>query len=597
MRRRPFRSRKTDYGTIALHWLLVAALVVALATGLSIGSEAPDRTWINVLSRMLPNAAAWTAHLQSAVALIAVAVAYAVYVLLGGLGRRIRLDRIRLLGLLGRSQARWGAINIVLYWMFFLTMLAELITGGLIYFGYGSSLLLNLHWIGMWALLGYPALHVLAHWRLGGAPQLLRVFRPAPLQPPPPPVDLLELVARLAESTRQPPAAAPTDGSHTGGTVLQANPLVVATAAALVSVTVLITVDREVIDTLHIRLIGEADAPVLDGDSSDPVWRSATPISVATEGGGNFDGKGETTIEIRAVHDGEWAYFLFVWGDPTRSLKQLPLIKGTDGWRLLHHGYERGDEHAYNEDKFSALLTKSDFILAGDRTFHAGPAPAAGKPGSLHGRGLHYSNVDGVFADVWQWKATSSGPSGRCDDGYFGPPAEPTQAQLAGKTPYRGGFAPNPGTAGYLDNFERRAPDEYDAPIIPRRLPKDFAATMRALGRIDLDPNHGESDSARWSMTELESAPYSRELDALIPERTIIPGVIIAGENSEDRDSVRCVARWQAGRWALEVARRLYAKGKYQVSIGTGVFMRVVAFDHSQIRHTRHVRPIRLEVE
>jgi hypothetical protein len=201
------------------------------------------------------------------------------------------------------------------------------------------------------------------------------------------------------------------------------------------------------------------------------------------------------------VHDGEWAYFLFVWGDPTRSLKQLPLIKGTDGWRLLHHGYERGDEHAYNEDKFSALLTKSDFILAGDRTFHAGPAPAAGKPGSLHGRGLHYSNVDGVFADVWQWKATSSGPSGRCDDGYFGPPAEPTQAQLAGKTPYRGGFAPNPGTAGYLDNFERRAPDEYDAPIIPRRLPKDFAATMRALGRIDLDPNHGESDSARWSMT------------------------------------------------------------------------------------------------
>jgi hypothetical protein len=73
--------------------------------------------------------------------------------------------------------------------------------------------------------------------------------------------------------------------------------------------------------------------------------------------------------------------------------------------------------------------------------------------------------------------------------------------------------------------------------------------------------------------------------------------VIIAGENSEDRDSVRCVARWQAGRWALEVARRLYAKGKYQVSIGTGVFMRVVAFDHSQIRHTRHVRPIRLEVE
>ena len=102
MRRRPFRSRKTDYGTIILHWLLVAALVVAIATGLSIGAEAPDRTWINVLAQILPNSAAWTAHRQSAIALVAVSVAYAVYVSSARLGRRIRLDRVRLLGLRGR---------------------------------------------------------------------------------------------------------------------------------------------------------------------------------------------------------------------------------------------------------------------------------------------------------------------------------------------------------------------------------------------------------------------------------------------------------------------------------------------------------------
>jgi cytochrome b561 len=631
MRRPPFRSRKTDYGTIALHWLVVAALVVAVTTGLSIGAEAPDRTWINVLDRILPRSAAWTAHVEAAVALVAVAVAYAVYVALAGLGRRIRLDRIRLLGLFGRSQARWGAINIILYWLFYVTMLAELLTGGLLYFGYGSSALLNFHWIGMWAIVGYPVLHVLAHWRLGGTPQLLRVFRPAPLLPPPPPVDLAELVARLAESTRPPQAHAPERGedddaeplreleqpardrisdrattaraaappgrSRTGGTVLQANPLVVATAAALVGVGVLLTVDRETIDTLHIQHIAEADVPVLDGDSSDPIWRTAPPVSVPTEGGGNFDGKGETTIEIRAVHDGEWAYFLFVWNDPTRSLKQLPLVKTADGWRLLHHGHELGDEHAYNEDKFSALLTKSDFVLAGDRTFHAGPVPAAGKPGTLHGRGLHYTNVDSIFADVWQWKATSTGASGRCDNDYFGPLAEPTPAQLAGKAPYHGGFAPSPGTAAYLDNFAPIAPEEYDAPIRPTRLPKDVAATMRALGRIDLDPSHGESDGARWYITEEESTPYSRELDARIPEGAVVPGVIVAGEYSGERGSIRCAARWQAGRWALEAARRLYAKGKYQVAIGTGTFMRVAAFDHSQIRHTRHVRPIRLEVE
>jgi hypothetical protein len=45
------------------------------------------------------------------------------------------------------------------------------------------------------------------------------------------------------------------------------------------------------------------------------------------------------------------------------------------------------------------------------------------------------------------------------------------------------------------------------------------------------------------------------------------------------------------------VARRLDTGSDYDVPIKTGVFMRVAAFDHSQIRHTRHVRPIRIEVE
>jgi hypothetical protein len=56
-------------------------------------------------------------------------------------------------------------------------------------------------------------------------------------------------------------------------------------------------------------------------------------------------------------------------------------------------------------------------------------------------------------------------------------------------------------------------------------------------------------------------------------------------------------ARWASGLWALEVKRRLDTTSEFDVPIKTGVFMRVAAFDHSQIRHTRHVRPIRIEVE
>jgi hypothetical protein len=202
------------------------------------------------------------------------------------------------------------------------------------------------------------------------------------------------------------------------------------------------------------------------------------------------------------------------------------------------------------------------------------------------------------YADVWQWKATSSA-SGWMDDTHFGPPLAPTPMQTANIVPYKGGFAPDPGTANYRDNFsvEADASGQHSRLIAPLRLPKTVAATTAALGDIDLEPNHGESDGARWFMTDQDSVPYSADADARIPLGTVIPGVILKGEFSGDRADVRCGARWASGRWALEVKRRLDTKSEFDVPIRSGVFMRVAAFDHSQIRHTRHVRPIRIEVE
>jgi hypothetical protein len=209
------------------------------------------------------------------------------------------------------------------------------------------------------------------------------------------------------------------------------------------------------------------------------------------------------------VHDGTWAYFLFTWEDPTRSLKHLPLVKEVEGWHVLHDGYEIGDEHDFNEDKFSVLLTTSDATLAGDRTFHAGPHPIPDAPATMTGRGLHFTA--GGYADVWQWKATSGGPTGWMDDAHFGPPLDPTPMQVRNVIPYRGGFAPDPGAANYTDNFIIDANAAGGArPIAPRRLPKDLATTTAAMGYVDIDPNHGENEGTRWFMTESESTPLFR---------------------------------------------------------------------------------------
>ncbi len=610
MRRRAIR--KTDFGTVVLHWLLVGSLTVSVATGLRIAADSPSMSWLRVLDGILPKTTVWTGHIPAAVMLFALALAYAVYVSQAGLVRRIRLDRTRLISLLRRGKARWGAINVVLYWALFLTLIGELVTGGLLYFGFGSDLVVAVHLYGTWIVLGYAVAHIAAHWAAGGASQLLRVFRPTRLAPPPPPFDPLDLLAasdRRSESKEerqrrgQPRSARSRPPGDTvrprrRGTVLQANPIVVASAVALVGVTALMAIDRTAVDSLYIRRIDKQQAPRLDGDISDAVWRSTRPMVVMTDLGGHFDGTGATTIEVRAVHDGEWAYFCFVWDDPTRSLKHLPLVKRADGWHVLHEGYDRGDENSYYEDKFSVLLTTLDLTLPGDRTFHAGPTPIDGKPATLSGRGLHYTTSDKVNVEVWEWKAASGGLLGWVDKDHFGTPVAPTEAQTVGQRPYHGGFIVDPRAASiYSDNFEERGPGGYEQPVQPRRLPKDWRATFKALGQVDLDPDHGESDGARWWMTQADSLPYTPGLDAKIPVGAVIPGVIIADEHVQDRADVRGAARWAAGRWTLEIARRLLAKESSDVTIASGTFMRLAAFDHTQIHHTRHVRPIRLEVE
>lgn len=616
------RRRRTDYGTVVLHWLFVAAFGVAFFTGLRIATETPGRTWINLFDAVLPRESVWMAHMQAAVVLVTITLAYVIYLIRSGLTRRIRLDRIRVRGLFRRGQSRLGALNIVLYWIFFVAMAGLIVSGGLMYFGlYAGYDAAMLHWYGMWVILAFPGLHILTHFRIGGIAQLLRVFRPTHLPPPPPRLDAVHLLTLLAEQCerlqsttesvgewhaetsvqprgdagldRSPEPFPPTRPVKRRSATLQSNPFVVATVAAMAGASIMIAADRVTVDHLEIHRINNADAPTLDGDTSDRAWRNIKPFSLMTSQGGNFDGKGETRIEVRAVHDGTWAYFLFTWEDPTRSLKQLPLVKEADGWHLLHNGHEIGDEHEFNEDKFSVLLTTSDVTLAGDRTFHAGLQPAAGAPTSRTGRGLHFTT--GGYVDVWQWKATSGGPTGWMDDAHFGPPVEPTPLQASNVAPYRGGFAPDPGSANYSDNFVFTS--EAKRLVTPRRLPRDLAAMKAAMGEVDLHPDRGDAENARWFITISESLPYSAELDADIPVGTVLPGVIIDGEFSGDRADVRCAARWASGHWALEVARRLDTSSEYDVPIRSGIFMRVAAFDHSEIRHTRHVRPIRLEVE
>ena len=81
---------------------------------------------------------------------------------------------------------------------------------------------------------------------------------------------------------------------------MQANAFIVATAAAITGGSLLVATDRLAVDSVQMRRINAANAPLLDGDTSDRAWRGVKPFSLLTGEGGNFDGKGEARIEIRA---------------------------------------------------------------------------------------------------------------------------------------------------------------------------------------------------------------------------------------------------------------------------------------------------------
>jgi hypothetical protein len=172
---------KTDLGTIVLHWLLVGALLGAIATGIRIARQAPDYGWITVLHGVLPGSVTWIGHFWSALILIVVAIVYPIYMWRAALVPRIRLDRVRLDAVLLRglphNRYRWAAVNLVLHWACYLSVLTEILTGGLLYLDRGGAVVIEIHWLVTWIIIAMAPVHVLAHFAFGGVAQLLRLFR------------------------------------------------------------------------------------------------------------------------------------------------------------------------------------------------------------------------------------------------------------------------------------------------------------------------------------------------------------------------------------------------------------------------------------
>jgi hypothetical protein len=306
-------------------------------------------------------------------------------------------------------------------------------------------------------------------------------------------------------------------------------------------------------------------------------------VRVHTTRGHGLDG-GEVTVHIKALHDGRRAWLLFRWPDATRSQKHLPLVKTEAGWKVMQTQLAVNDETQFYEDKFAVMLTRTP-VVGGD-TVQLGERPLAGKPGPAHGMGLHATS-DGSIADVWHWKSVRSGSINQIDDNYFGPPME------AQKGRYTGGYTQDPRTGG---GFEMNYTTLTDGATVQLKyLPKDLSAVQARLKTFNPDPT--VSDEGEFAMRLADLEPYSAAADARIPVGTVLPSVVSDRPFEGDRGDVAAHAKWKDGWWTLETSRLLDTGSKYDQPIAQGVYLWVSVFDHSQVRHTRHARPLQIKVQ
>ncbi|GJD50260.1 hypothetical protein OPKNFCMD_2997 [Methylobacterium crusticola] len=557
--------RRSDTGTILIHWLTAVAMVASLLTGLRISADAPSAVVSKFLAPVLPQGEIWTVHFVAGLTLFFALSAYVVYVARSGLAERNAPRRIAAATIPGSSraarQARWSGVNVALHWLMYGIVLAMTGTGIALYLGYGGWFV-AIHAALALVTLAYIAVHVVTHFLYGGWDQLLRLFRPA----------------RLA------------------GAAARRRPLLVASAVGLPVIAGLAAADVAGRSQLVVRRVDTA--PDLARLLADPAWNRARPVQVRTMQGANFGGSGETTVEVRALHDDKDVYFAFRWWDPSRSLRRVPMVKQADGWHVQDADAAKADVTRYYEDKLAVVFSDSDAFGAGGAT-HMGPTALAGAPLPLNRRGYHYT-TDGSFIDMWQWKAARGGLLGVVEDMHIGPPTEPSAAERAGKARYQAGYWGDPGSSMYRYNFAFEGPGGYRGAVTPLRLPKDWRATLAGLGPVDPDPDAGVAAGSTWWMIEAsDTVPYSKEADDAIPVGTIMPGVLITGSYTGERAGITASADWSGDHWTLVARRKLAAGSKYDKDFAPGsrYYLWVSAFDHTQTRHTRHMRPVVVSVD
>lgn len=536
--------RKIPATFVLLHISVIGLIITSLLTGLRIRSDHPDSI-LSSLEFILPQGDVWFWHVFSGLILAGLFFSY-----LWFYWRR----RKKLIPNKKSLYARPS--HTIAYSLLMLLVLGSLVTGVLHLLDSYSNTASLVHRLCAYGYGLFIALHTLAHIKQSGFRQLLRVLRPTR--------SLKFFFSSLGV-------------------------LLIAAAGSILWMLNNATTLNAYYTRANIEIDGRAD---------EPAWQVAQEVSVLTKHGAHLV-DGQSRVTVKALYDAENLYLYFTWQDPTRSQKHLPLLKTEQGWQIQQSRFERADENEFYEDKFAVLLAHGD-ALAISKSIHLGKRPLKNKPDALNERGYHYT-TNGKIYDLWHWQSVRSNMHYQADDSHFGPPIEVAKSfprtfeERQGGTyeRYTAGYQKDPPGepewSGVSMNWE-----SYSTGFTqPRRLLIE-EDDIRSLQSDSLKAH--VSDKGNWWLTWDDTKPYSK-YDDNYAIGAVLPGVLIKPKRVGDRADVVAHGRWQDGYWHLEIKRALDTGSPFDVALNNQTYLWFAVFDRTQTRHSRHLRPVRLNFD
>lgn len=174
--------KKCDFGIVFLHWLMAISLIGVAITGLLYIYEGyrPFFAWLFPPKNIGP------IHIYLSVMVVIFLSTYLLYLKQSNMLNRLQLH---LKGIYIKGQIRWKYVTNILYWLLFLVIGLETISGILLtklinwdtlaqMFLIPKTGLVFLHMHLVWFILAFPVIHVIIHWMDGGRRKLASMLHP-----------------------------------------------------------------------------------------------------------------------------------------------------------------------------------------------------------------------------------------------------------------------------------------------------------------------------------------------------------------------------------------------------------------------------------